>query len=38
MQRKIMEIKGFGNGFNCVLYFERRNGIWRLMKFEDLGD
>ena len=37
-KRKIMEIKGFGNGFNCVLYFERRNGIWRLMKFEDLGD
>ncbi len=35
---KIMEIKGFGNGFNCVLYFERRKGLWHLVRFEDLGD
>ncbi len=36
--RKIVEFKGFGNGFNNTLYFERHNGIWKLMKFEDLSD
>lgn len=35
---KIVEFKGFGNGFSNVLYFERRKGIWKLMKFEDLSD
>lgn len=37
-ETKIVEFKGFGNGFSNVLYFERRNGIWKLMKFEDLSD
>lgn len=35
---KIVEFKGFGNGFNNVLYFERNNGKWELVKFEDLSD
>lgn len=35
---KIMEFKGFGNGFNNTLYFARRNGRWFLVKFEDLSD
>ncbi|MDM8257139.1 DUF4348 domain-containing protein [Phocaeicola barnesiae] len=35
---KVVEFKGFGNGFSNTLYFERRNGIWKLMKFEDLSD
>lgn len=37
-KHKIVEFKGFGNGFSNVLYFECRQGIWRLMKFEDLSD
>lgn len=36
--KKIIEIKGFGNGFNNTLYFERRNGLWKLVQFEDLSD
>jgi hypothetical protein len=35
---KIIEMKGFGNGFNNTLYFERRHGQWRLVQFEDLSD
>lgn len=35
---KIVEFKGFGNGFNNALYFEQRRGEWRLVKFEDLSD
>lgn len=35
---KVMEMKGFGNGFNNTLYFERRNGLWKLVQFEDLSD
>lgn len=35
---KVMELKGFGNGFNNTLYFERRNGKWKLTQFEDLSD
>lgn len=35
---KVIEIKGFGNGFNNTLYFERRNGQWKLVQFEDLSD
>lgn len=35
---KIIEMKGFGNGFNNTLYFERRNGLWKLVQFEDLSD
>jgi hypothetical protein len=35
---RIIEMKGFGNGFNNTLYFERRHGQWRLAQFEDLSD
>ena len=35
---KVVEFKGFGDGFSNVMYFERRHGIWKLMKFEDLSD
>lgn len=35
---KIVEFKGFGNGFSNTLYFQRRNGTWKLNKFEDLSD
>ena len=35
---KVIEMKGFGNGFNNTLYFERRHGQWKLMQFEDLSD
>ena len=35
---KVIEIKGFGNGFNNTLDFERRNGLWKLVQFEDLSD
>lgn len=37
-RHKIVEFKGFGNGFNNALYFERRRNGWQLMKFEDLSD
>lgn len=35
---KIIELKGFGNGFSNVLHFHLHKGIWKLMKFEDLSD
>lgn len=35
---KIVELKGFGNGFYNILHFQRRGGVWKLVKFEDLGD
>lgn len=35
---KILELKGFGNGFSNVLHFHRRQGVWKLVKFEDLSD
>lgn len=35
---KVIEMKGFGNGFNNTLYFERRHGLWKLVQFEDLSD
>lgn len=35
---KVVEFKGFGNGFSNTLYFERYGGIWKLMRFEDLSD
>lgn len=35
---KIVEFKGWGNGFSNLLYFRRIKGLWKLVKFEDLGD
>ena len=35
---RIIELKGFGNGFYNTLHFRCRNGQWMLTRFEDLGD
>ena len=35
---RIVELKGFGNGFYNTLHFRRKNGVWMLVRFEDLGD
>ncbi len=35
---KVVEFKELGNGFNNTLYFKRFNGLWKLVKFEDLSD
>ncbi len=35
---KVIEYKGFGNGFNNVLHFEKVGGLWKLVRFEDLSD
>lgn len=32
---KILALKGVGNGFSNILYFQRREGGWELYKFED---
>lgn len=32
---KILALKGIGNGFSNLLYFQRRGGEWELYKFED---
>ena len=35
---RIIELRGFGNGFNNTLYFRCRNGQWKLTRFEDLSN
>lgn len=35
---KILALKGVGNGFSNILYFERSGNTWKLHKFEDLSD
>ena len=35
---RIIELRGFGNGFCNTLYFRCRNGEWKLTKFEDLSN
>jgi hypothetical protein len=35
---RVIELRGFGNGFSNTLYFRCRNGEWRLTKFEDLSN
>lgn len=35
---RIIELRGFGNGFSNTLYFRCRNGIWKLTRFEDLSN
>lgn len=32
---KILALKGIGNGFSNILYFHRKEGEWKLYKFED---
>ena len=33
--RKILALKGIGNGFSNILYFQRKDSGWELYKFED---
>ena len=35
---RIIELRGFGNGFCNTLYFRCRNGEWKLTRFEDLSN
>lgn len=35
---RVIELRGFGNGFMNVLCFKCRNGIWKLTRFEDLSN
>ena len=35
---RIIELRGFGNGFSNTLYFRCRNGVWKLTRFEDLSN
>ena len=35
---RVIEMRGFGNGFSNTLYFRCRNGKWKLTRFEDLGN
>lgn len=35
---RIIELRGFGNGFCNTLYFRCRNGKWKLTRFEDLSN
>lgn len=35
---RIIELRGFGNGFNNTLHFRCRNGKWKLVRFEDLSN
>lgn len=37
-KNRIVELKGFGNGFYNTLHFRCKNGEWMLTRFEDLGD
>ncbi len=32
---KILALKGIGNGFSNILYFQRKGGEWELYRFED---
>ena len=35
---RVIELRGFGNGFNNALFFRFRNGSWKLTRFEDLSN
>ena len=35
---RIIELRGFGNGFSNTLYFRCRNGKWKLTRFEDFSN
>jgi len=35
---RVIELRGFGNGFSNTLYFRCRNGEWRLTRFEDFSN
>ena len=35
---RVIELRGFGNGFSNTLHFRCRNGEWKLTRFEDLSN
>jgi hypothetical protein len=35
---RIIELRGFGNGFSNTLHFRCLNGHWKLVRFEDLSN
>lgn len=35
---RVIELRGFGNGFNNALYFRYTNGMWSLTRFEDFSN
>ena len=35
---RIIELRGFGNGFSNTLHFRCMNGHWKLVRFEDLSN
>ena len=35
---RIVELRGFGNGFSNTLHFRCRNGLWKLVRFEDFSN
>ena len=35
---RIIELKGWGNGFINTLYFKFHQGVWKLVQFDDLSD
>ncbi len=37
-RRKIIDLRGIGNGFNNTLVFKRISGEWKLIRFEDLSN
>jgi hypothetical protein len=36
--RKIVDLRGIGNGNNSSLQFQRIRGEWKLVQFEDLSN
>jgi hypothetical protein len=36
--KKIVALKGIGNGFSSILYFQRKEDRWDLYKFEDVSN
>lgn len=37
-RRKIIDLKGIGNGFNNTLFFKRSGDEWKLVQFDDLSN
>jgi hypothetical protein len=35
---RVIELRGFGNGFSNTLHFRCRNGEWKLTRFEDMSN
>jgi len=37
-RRKVIDLRGIGNGFNNTLFFRRRGNGWKLVQFDDLSN